>query len=119
MQSSRSLPPGDEPRAPPDRDPYRAIADSGRRLILDALAAGECSVSQLTGLLGISQPAVSQHLRVLREAGLVDERREGRFHYYRMRAEPLRDVFDWVAQYESFWSGRLDALARHLKAKGH
>jgi DNA-binding transcriptional ArsR family regulator len=112
-------PSGDEARLPPERDAFRAIADGGRRLILEALAAGECSVSQLTGLLGISQPAVSQHLRVLREAGLVEERREGRFHYYRMRAEPLREVFDWVAQYESFWSERLDALARHLKKKGH
>lgn len=100
-------------------DPFRAIADSGRRLILDALATGECTVSQLTELLALSQPAVSQHLQVLRQAGLVQERREGRFRYYSVCAGPLRDVFDWVAPYETFWAGKLDALARHLQRKGH
>jgi DNA-binding transcriptional ArsR family regulator len=100
-------------------DPFRAIADAGRRRILDALTLREYSVTELTGLLGISQPAVSQHLRVLREAGMVKERSEGRFRYYRLQGEPLRDVHEWVAQYESFWSTRLDALARHLKKKGH
>jgi DNA-binding transcriptional ArsR family regulator len=100
-------------------DPFRAIADAGRRRILDALSVRECSVTELTELLGISQPAVSQHLRVLREAGMVTERSEGRFRYYGLQGEPLRDVHEWVAQYESFWSNRLDALARLLKKKGH
>lgn len=100
-------------------DPFRAIADPGRRRILDALAVRECSVTELTGLLGISQPAVSQHLRVLREAGMVTERSEGRFRYYGLQGEPLRNVHEWVAQYESFWSDRLDALACLLRKKGH
>ena len=119
MKNSRPPIPTAAPPAARTADPFRAIADGGRRLILDALATGECTVSELTALLGISQPAVSQHLQILREAGLVEQRREGRHRHYRVRAEPLRDVHAWVAQYEGFWAARLDALAQHLRRKGH
>ena len=96
-------------------DVFRAIADPTRRGILDGLLAGEASVGTLARAFDISLPAVSQHLRVLREVGLVTEERVGRERRYRIRPAPLREVVDWVAQYERFWEGRLDALGRYLE----
>jgi len=94
---------------------FDAIACETRRKILDALSTGELSVSALVGVAGgVSQPAVSQHLRVLRGAGLVDESRRGRFRYYRLRAEPLAEVLAWVRSYEKFWTDRLAVLGRVL-----
>ena len=94
---------------------FDAIACETRRKILDALSGGEQTVSALVKSAGgVSQPAVSQHLRVLREAGLVDETRDGRFRYYRLRAKPLAEVFAWVRGYERFWSERLAAFGRVL-----
>jgi DNA-binding transcriptional ArsR family regulator len=101
-------------RIPAASDPFRAIADPGRRRMLDAMLEGEQSVGALTDLLGISQPSVSQHLQVLKEAGLVRERQEGRHRFYRAEAAALRKVAVWIAQYEAFWKGKLDALGRHL-----
>ena len=92
------------------RSVFRAVSDPRRREILDLLADGERSVGDLVESFDISQPAVSQHLRVLREAGLVAERREGRRRMYALRAEGLREVYDWAAHYERFWSEKLDAL---------
>jgi DNA-binding transcriptional ArsR family regulator len=92
------------------QDPFRAIADRNRRVMLDAMLAREHSVTELTALLGISQPAVSQHLRVLKLAGLVAERRKGRNTFYGAEAAQLRVVADWVAQYQVFWSAKLDSL---------
>lgn len=101
-------------------DAYRAIADPSRRAILEAIATAECTVGELARLLKVSQPAVSQHLQVLRSADLINERREGRFLYLRLRGEGLQNVHAWVSRYESFWSSRLDALAVHLdKSKGN
>jgi DNA-binding transcriptional ArsR family regulator len=95
--------------------PFDAIACKTRRKLLDALCAGEQTVSALVGAAGgISQPAVSQHLQVLREAGLVDETRRGRFRHYRLRAQPLAEVHAWVSTYERFWTERLAALGRVL-----
>ncbi|MFO0619667.1 MAG: metalloregulator ArsR/SmtB family transcription factor [Polyangiaceae bacterium] len=96
------------------RDAFAAVADPKRRAILDALANGERSVSDLCELFAVSQPAVSQHLEVLREAGLVVARREGRHRFYRLEATPLRDVYDWCGHYQRFWEGKLDALGRTL-----
>lgn len=93
-----------------DQDPFRAIADPGRRQMLDAMLDAERSVGELVGIVGLSQATVSQHLKVLRLAGLVEERREGRQRIYAARAAELRVVADWVAQYEAFWSDRLDRL---------
>jgi DNA-binding transcriptional ArsR family regulator len=94
---------------------FDAIACETRRKILDALRAGEQTVSALVKAAGgVSQPAVSQHLRVLREAGLVDEGRRGRFRYYRLRAAPLAQVLGWVRTYERFWTERLAALGNTL-----
>lgn len=101
-------------RATAVESPFTAIACPTRRHLLDLLKDGEKSVSALTDALSVSQPAVSQHLAALREAGLVDERREGRFRLYRLKADPLAEVMAWVQAYEQFWKGRLDALGRTL-----
>ncbi len=94
---------------------YAALAEPHRREILDLLRGGERSVSDLVVHLRISQPGVSKHLRVLREAGLVDVRPEGRTRWYGLRAQPLAEVDAWLAPYRAYWSGRLDALERHLE----
>jgi DNA-binding transcriptional ArsR family regulator len=94
---------------------YAALAEPSRRRILDLLRGGERSVTELVGRLKLSQPGVSKHLRVLRDAGLVDVRHEGRRRLYRLRAEPLAEVDAWLEPYREHWSGRLDALQRHLE----
>jgi DNA-binding transcriptional ArsR family regulator len=93
---------------------FRAIADPSRRRMIEALADGERTVNELCSLFDTSQPAVSQHLRVLRDAGLVRHRRHGRHRYYRLEAAPLREVYDWSAHYRRFWVKKLDALAALL-----
>jgi DNA-binding transcriptional ArsR family regulator len=94
---------------------YAALAEPHRRQILDLLRDGERSVNDLTARLKISQPGVSKHLRVLRQAGLVDVRPEGRMRWYGLRARPLAEVDAWLEPYRAHWSGRLDALQRHLE----
>jgi DNA-binding transcriptional ArsR family regulator len=94
---------------------YGALAEPSRRQILDLLRGGERSVSDLVERMQLSQPGVSKHLRVLREAGLVDVRPEGKRRWYRLRAQPLAEVDEWLAPYREHWSGRLDALERHLE----
>ncbi len=94
---------------------YAALAEPSRRQILDLLRGGERSVSDLVARMRLSQPGVSKHLRVLREAGLVDVRPEGKRRWYRLRAQPLAEVDEWLAPYREHWSGRLDALERHLE----
>lgn len=98
-------------------DVFQAIAHPARRQILDALAGGEAPVNELSEPFAMSRPAVSQHLRVLREAGLVVERREGRQRIYRLDSAPLREVRDWVSSYDRFWQERLEALGHHLKER--
>ena len=82
--------------------------------MLDHLAAGERSVTDLCQLFDMSQPAVSQHLKVLRDAGLVRDRRDGRSRLYSLDARPLAHVYDWLGHYERFWPARLDALGALL-----
>jgi DNA-binding transcriptional ArsR family regulator len=94
---------------------YTALAEPHRRQILDLLRTGERSVNDLVGRLKISQPGVSKHLRVLREAGLVEVRPEGRCRWYGLRAQPLAEVDEWLEPYRAYWSGRLDALESHLE----
>ena len=101
-------------RVSPDQDPFRAIADPNRRRMLDHMLSGERTVGELSGILGIAQPSVSQHMAVLRLAGLVDERHEGRRTFYAVRGAELQGVADWIAKYEAFWEDRLDALEAHL-----
>jgi DNA-binding transcriptional ArsR family regulator len=94
---------------------YAALAEPHRRQILDLLREGERSVNDLVARLKISQPGVSKHQRVLRQAGLVDVRPEGRTRWYGLRAQPLAEVDDWLEPYRAHWAGRLDALDRHLE----
>jgi DNA-binding transcriptional ArsR family regulator len=94
---------------------YAALAEPSRRQILDLLRDGERSVKELVARLNLSQPGVSKHLRVLREAGLVQVRPEGRRRWYGLRAQPLAEVDQWLEPYRSHWTGRLDALERHLE----
>jgi DNA-binding transcriptional ArsR family regulator len=94
---------------------YAAVAEPHRREILDLLRGGERSVNDLVTRLRISQPGVSKHLRVLREAGLVEVRPDGRKRWYGLRPQPLEEVDEWLRPYRAFWSERLDALERHLE----
>lgn len=96
--------------------PFEAVAEPNRRRILDLLRDTERPVGELVERLEVSQPAVSKHLRVLREAGLVTVRPDGQRRLYRVRPEPLRAIEDWLAPYRRIWSARLDDLERHLDA---
>ena len=95
-------------------DVYLAIADPTRRRLLDLLGTGERPVNALATPFRMSRPAISQHLRILRRVGLVDVRKDGRERRYRVRGERLREVFDWVAHYEKFWTEKLHSLGRYL-----
>jgi DNA-binding transcriptional ArsR family regulator len=90
------------------------LAEPTRGRILDLLRARERSVGELVDALGASQPAVSKHLRVLREAGLVEVRADGQRRVYRVRTEPLQELDRWLEPYRALWSRRLDDLERHL-----
>jgi DNA-binding transcriptional ArsR family regulator len=92
-----------------------AIAEPTRRRILDAVRERECSVTDLVDQVGMHQPGVSRHLKVLRDAGLVEVRRDAQRRMYRLRPEPLMELDAWLEPYRSHWAGRLDALERHLK----
>ena len=94
-----------------------AIADPTRRRILDTLRGGERSVSQLVDVLSLNQPAVSKHLRVLREAGFVSVRVAAQHRIYALDLEPLRAVDQWLAPYRELWATHLDALERYLDDK--
>jgi len=97
-------------RAATTTDAFNAIAEPRRREILDVLAGGERPVGDLVAALGLAQPQVSKHLRVLREVGAVDVRDEGRRRLYRVNGQALKPVHDWVKRYEALWNERLDAL---------
>ncbi len=94
---------------------FRAIADPTRRAILDRLRTGPVAVNGLAGAFDQSRPAISKHLRVLRDAAMVTEERHGRERLYRLRPETLRDVADWIEGYRSFWRSNLDGLKRYLE----
>jgi DNA-binding transcriptional ArsR family regulator len=107
-------------RAPTTTDAFNAVAEPRRRAILDALAGGERAVNDLVGLLGVPQPHVSKHLRVLREVGAVDVRDVGRQRLYRLNGHALKPIHDWVSNYQRLWSDRfdeLDVVLEDLKAK--
>ena len=96
--------------------PFEVLAEPNRRRILDLLRGSERPVGDLVDELSISQPAVSKHLRVLREAGLVEVRPEAQRRLDRVRTEPLEAMDEWLAPYRALWSQRLDDLERHLDA---
>jgi len=89
---------------------FQALSDESRRTVLDALRGGPATVGDLAALLPIARPGVSRHLRVLREAGLVDVRRTAQFRVYSLRPETLTEVDAWLAPYRALWEQRLDAL---------
>ncbi len=97
-------------RAATTTDAFNAVAEPRRREILDLLAQGERPVSDLVELLGLAQPQVSKHLRVLREVDLVHVRDEGRRRLYRLNTEPLRPIHDWLAKYAQTWNARFDLI---------
>jgi len=97
-------------RAATTADAFNAVAEPRRRQILDVLADGERPVNDLVRLLGLAQPQVSKHLRVLREVGAVDVRDQGRQRLYRLNGDALRPIHDWVKNYERSWSERFDRL---------
>jgi DNA-binding transcriptional ArsR family regulator len=103
-------------RAATTADAFNAVAEPRRRAILDVLAGGERPVNDLVRLLGLAQPQVSKHLRVLREVGVVDVREEGRQRMYRVNGQALKPIHDWVSTYERTWSERFDALDDVLEA---
>jgi DNA-binding transcriptional ArsR family regulator len=107
-------------RAATTADAFNAVAEPRRREILDLLAGGERPVNELVDLLGLAQPQVSKHLRVLREVGAVDVRERGRQRLYRLNGHALKPIHDWVKSYERSWSERfdeLDVVLEELKQK--
>jgi len=105
-------------RAATTTDAFNAVAEPRRRQILDVLVDGERPVNDLVHLLGLAQPQVSKHLRVLREVGVVDVRDNGRQRLYRLNGHALKPIHDWVRKYERMWSERfeqLDAVLEELK----
>lgn len=107
-------------RAATTTDPFNAVAEPRRRQILDKLASGEMAVNDLVQALGLAQPQVSKHLRVLREVGLVDVREDGRQRLYRLNGQALKPIHDWVKSYERAWNeafDRLDVVLEDLKNK--
>jgi DNA-binding transcriptional ArsR family regulator len=99
-------------RAP---DVFRALGDPTRRAVYERLTGGERSVGELTAGMGVSQPAVSQHLAALKAAGLVGERRDGRRTYYRIEPVGLAPLIDWLGRYRAFWPTRIERLKDILK----
>jgi DNA-binding transcriptional ArsR family regulator len=98
-------------------DPFHAIAESNRRVLLDALRQGEQPVGALVDASGLSYSLVSQHLRVLLDAGVVERRPDGRRRIYGLQARPLRAVHDWTVTYEAFWQERVERLERRLDGR--
>jgi len=95
-------------------DVFAAVGDPTRRKMLDLLSRGHLPAGQIAAPFSITRPAVSQHLLVLRRAGLVTVRKRGREQVYRLKAEPLREVYDWAEHYLHFWNDKLSALGRYL-----
>ena len=97
-------------RAATTTDAFNAVAEPRRRQILDVLADGELPVNDVVRLVGLSQPQVSKHLRVLREVDAVDVREDGRQRFYRLNGEALKPIHDWIKSYEQTWTDRFDRL---------
>jgi DNA-binding transcriptional ArsR family regulator len=107
-------------RIPTTYDPFNAVAEPKRRRILEALGPAERSVNEIVEALGWPQPMVSKHLAVLKKAGLVRERRDGRQRLYRVNMEKLKPIYDWVTPFERYWSEsyeRLDEVLQDMQKK--
>jgi DNA-binding transcriptional ArsR family regulator len=107
-------------RAATTHDPFNAVAEPKRRQLLDAIGAKELSVNEIVERLGWPQPMVSKHLGVLKQVGLVRERRDGRQRLYRVDADKLKPIYDWVTPFERYWResyDRLDDLLSDMQSK--
>jgi len=102
---------------PPRGDVYKALADQTRRTILSTLIPGDLSVNAIAEQFDMSRPAVSKHLRLLREADLVRETRRGKNRLYRLNTEPLREVDHWLSEYRTMWEVSLQNLKRYLESQ--
>ena len=98
-----------------ETDIFKVLADPTRRAVLERLASAEMTATQLREGFTISQPAMSQHIAVLRGAGLISERREGRYAHYRVAPEGMAPLHDWLAKYRAFWPSRIDNLKDLLR----
>lgn len=98
---------------------FSALSHPIRRAIVARLAAGDCSVSDLAGPHDVSLPAISRHLRVLEDAGLLEQTPDGRVRRCALKAKPLSAAFSWIVQYRLFWEEALDALAAHVEGDGY
>jgi DNA-binding transcriptional ArsR family regulator len=105
------------PRAATTSDAFNAIAEPRRRDILNYLALQERPVGEIVASLGLEQPSVSKHLRILREVGLVHARRDGRRMLYRVNAEAIRPLHDWAGKFERFWQHQLDRVKERAEGK--
>ncbi|XYH95898.1 ArsR/SmtB family transcription factor [Sorangium sp. So ce1128] len=94
---------------------FQALADPSRRAIFESLTRGEAAVKALTARFDISQPAISQHLAALKDAGLVSARREGRLVYYRVEPRGMKPLIDWIAHYRAFWTEHISRLEQLLE----
>ena len=97
----------------------QALSDESRRTVLEALREGPATVSELAELLPIARPGVSRHLRVLREVGLVEARKEAQWRIYSLRLEPLEEIDEWLGRYRALWQQRLDALHTEVARGKH
>jgi DNA-binding transcriptional ArsR family regulator len=102
-------------RAKTTFDTFNAIAEPKRRKLIEAMIGKELTVNQTVELMGWKQPMVSKHLSVLKQVGIVSERKEGRYRVYRVNAEHLKPVQEWATQFEQYWSNSLDYLDEYLK----
>lgn len=102
-------------RTPTTHDPFNAVAEPKRREVLEALGTAELSVNEIVEKLGWTQPMVSKHLAVLKQVGLVKERRIGRQRMYRVNPVRLKPIYDWVSPFERFWSDKFDRLDEVLQ----
>jgi DNA-binding transcriptional ArsR family regulator len=102
-------------RTPTTHDPFNAVAEPKRRKVLEVLGTSELSVNEIVQKLGWTQPMVSKHLGVLKQVGLVKERRVGRQRMYRVNPERLKPIYDWVSPFERFWSDKFDRLDKVLQ----
>lgn len=104
-------------RRPTTEDAFNAVAEPRRRQILELLARGERPVNDMVGALGLGQPQVSKHLRVLKKVGLVSVRGAGQQRIYRLNAQQLKPIHDWVSTFEQFWDHQLDRIKERAEAK--
>jgi DNA-binding transcriptional ArsR family regulator len=107
------------PRAATTSDPFNAIAEPRRRDILEYLASQERAVGEIVDAIGLAQPSVSKHLKILHHVGLVDVRREGRQAFYRTNTDRIRMVHEWTSLFERYWRGQLSRIKKRAEQRPH